>query len=207
MQWQDHRTLAEGLRDQGLVDCLVAWNCLKNNDEFVLFDRRMNLAHVVAAKAQQAIEKVTKGWLLWLSSSFDPTKGHTPFTRELESQVERREFKRLLFSLNRLNRKVISDIKWLEGLAPHTPFVPADQAGAAQPLTIIAENTEYPFWLPARDQLVASAEGLFMRVHGSRAIKAARTFLEAMAQSDPPTFTKPIRQFLEEHRISTEFRS
>jgi len=28
-----------------------------------------------------------------------------------------------------------------------------------------------------------------------------------MAQSDPPTFTKPIRQFLEEHRISTEFRS
>ena len=207
MQWQDHRTLAEGLRDQGLVDCLVAWNCLKNNDEFVLFDRRMNLAHVVAAKAQQAIEKVTKGWLLWLSSSFDPTKGHTPFTRELESQVERREFKRLLFSLNRLNRKVISDIKWLEGLAPRPPFVPADQAGAAQPLTLIAENTEYPFWLPARDQLVASAEGLFMRVHGSRAIKAARTFLEAMAQSDPPTFTKPIRQFLEEHRISTEFRS
>jgi hypothetical protein len=102
VQWQDHRTLAEGLRDQGLVDCLVAWNCLKNNDEFVLFDRRMNLAHVVAAKAQQAIEKVTKGWLLWLSSSFDPTKGHTPFTRELESQVERREFKRLLFSLTGL---------------------------------------------------------------------------------------------------------
>jgi hypothetical protein len=163
----------------------------------------MNLAHLVAAKAQQSVEKLTKGWLLWLSSSFDPTKGHTPFTRKLEAQIEQKDFARLLTSLNRLNPRVVNDIKWLENLAPHPPEIPPAEAGFAQPLTIISENTEYPFWLPARNQLVASSEGLFMRIHGTRAIKAARTFLEAMAKSDPPDFTGPIRQFLDEHRIST----
>ena len=206
MQWQDHRTLAEALRDQGLIDCLVAWNCLRNNEEFLIFDRTVNQAHVVAAKSQQAVEKVTKGWLLWLSASFDPTKGHTPFTHELESLRERKELKRLLTSLNRLNPRVVKDIKWLESLAPHPPKVPADQHGYLQPLTIIGENTEYPFWSPAGNRLVASGEGLSMRVHGSRAIKAVRTFLEAMARSDPSEFTAPIRQFIDQNRISTETR-
>jgi hypothetical protein len=201
--WQNHKTLAAGLRDQGLIDCLVARYCLDHDGDFSTLDPPANLAHVVVAKAQQSVEKVTKGWLLWLSASFDPTKGHTPFTRQLESQLERKELQRLLRDLDRLNRRAVKEVKWLEGLAPHAPTVPAGQGGAPQPLTIIAQNTEYPFWSPASNRLVSSAEGFSPRVHGSRAIKAVRTFLEAMAQPDPPEYTEPIRQFLDRHRIST----
>jgi hypothetical protein len=201
--WKDHRTLAAVLRDQGLVDCLVARYCMNKDDEFTEFHAGANLAHLVVAKAQQSVEKVTKGWLLWQSSSFDPTKGHAPFTHELESQAESKERQRLLIALNRLNARLVKDLKWLESLAPRPPIVSVGHGRLPQPLTIIAENTEYPFWSPTAKRLVTCAEGLSMREHGSRAIKAVRVFLEAMTHSDPREFTEAIRLFLERYRIST----
>jgi hypothetical protein len=201
--WKDHRTLAAVLRDQGLVDCLVARYCMNKDEEFTELHVGVNLSHLVVAKAQQSVEKVTKGWLLWRSSSFDPTKGHAPFTRELESQAECKELQRLLAALNRLNPRLVKDLKWLESLAPRPPVVSMGQSGLPQSLTIITENTEYPFWSPKAKRLVTSAEGLSMREHGSRAIKTVRVFLEAMTHSDPREFTRAIRQFLERYRIST----
>ena len=205
MLWQDHQTLAAGLRDQGLADCLVAHFCLRD-DDLSFPGRRMTLAHVVVAKSQQSIEKVVKGWLLWQSASFDPTKGHTPFTRELEQPELRPPLKRLLLVLGRLNPQLVRQIKWLEGLAPHPPGVPEGQRGFPQPLTIIPENTEYPFWSVANNRLLTSAEGIPLRPHGVDAFKAARTFLKAMAASDPKGFTEPIAAFLERYHMSTDIR-
>ncbi|HVA47509.1 MAG TPA: hypothetical protein VNH11_14155 [Pirellulales bacterium] len=84
---------------------------------------------------------------------------------------------------------------------------PDHERGNLQPLTVLAENTEYPFWSAASEQLVTAACGLTMENHGVRAIKALRTLLDAMSRSDPPQFTKPIRQFLEDLPFSTAISS
>ena len=43
MLWQEPKTLAARLRDQGLVDCLVARYCLAKDGEFSELDPRVNL--------------------------------------------------------------------------------------------------------------------------------------------------------------------
>ncbi|HJT32839.1 MAG TPA: hypothetical protein VJ783_12435 [Pirellulales bacterium] len=203
MNWLDHKTLAIGLRDQGLADCVAARFALRPGLIEIL-GSKTTLAHLVVAKSQQTVEKLTKAYLLWHSRSFDPTKGHTPFTRALElPENQRLVFDAMCIKLNRLNRNVVAELKWLESLAPHAPEVPVQERGNLQPLTILAENTEYPFWSVGSGRLVTTANGLSMENHGVRAIKAVRTFLGAMSSSDPPQFTKALRQFLEDLPFST----
>jgi hypothetical protein len=79
--------LAVALRDQGLADYLAARFALRPTN-LKLFGRPITFAHLVVAKSQQAVEKLTKGYLLWHSKSFDPTKGHAPFTHLLKDQPQ-----------------------------------------------------------------------------------------------------------------------
>jgi hypothetical protein len=203
--WQQHRDLAVALRDQGLADYLAARFALRPT-ELKLFDRSITFAHLVVAKSQQAVEKLTKGYLLWHSQSFDPTKGHAPFTYLLEDQPQdqRRALERLIQALNHVNKKIVRQIKWLESLAPKPPDVPETERGNLQPLTIIPETTEYPFWSQGKNRLVSPAEGITLLGHGVPAFKAARTYLAALAHSDPREYCHPIREFVDQFRLSTE---
>jgi hypothetical protein len=203
--WQQHRDLAVALRDQGLADFLAARFALRPI-ELQLFARPITFAHLVVAKSQQAVEKVTKGYLLWHSQSFDPTKGHTPFTHLLEDQPQdqSRALARLSQALNYVNKKIVRQIKWLESLAPRAPDVPEAERGNLQPLNIISESTEYPFWSQGRNRLVSPAEGITLLGHGAPAFKAARTYLVALGQSDPQDYCLPIRGFLNQFSLSTE---
>jgi len=202
VNWQQHKTLATALRDQGLADCLAARANLRADGAVLqVCGRRITQAHVVVAKCQQSIEKIVKGYLLWHSGAFDPTKGHTPFTRALGNE-KHPEIERLCYSLNRINARVVNDIKWLEDLAPRRPTLADDEKGSPVPLNRLSENSEYAFWSPATGVVIA-AEGLTMRYHAIRAVKALRAFLTAMARSTPEAFTKDIGFFLEEHPFST----
>ncbi len=165
----------------------------------------MTFAHMVVSKSQQTVEKLTKGYLLWHSQSFDPTKGHDPFTNLLEeqSQYQRRALERLIQALNLVNKSIVRELKWLESLAPRQPVVPEAERGNPQPLHIIQENTEYPFWSQAKQMLVTPAQGMTLLGHGVRAFKAARNYLTALSRSDPPDFSVPLRDFLVTFPMST----
>jgi hypothetical protein len=202
--WQQNRDLALSLRDQGLADCLAARFALRLVD-LRLFGQPVTFAHLTVSKSQQAVEKLTKGYLLWHSQSFDPTKGHAPFTNLLEDQPQqqRRALERLIQALNLVNKSIVRELKWLESLAPRPPTVPEAERGNLQPLHIIQENTEYPFWSHAKQSLVTPAQGITLRGHGVRAFKAARSYLTAFSQSDPPEYCLPIREFLQSFQMST----
>jgi hypothetical protein len=105
--------------------------------------------------------------------------------------------------MNRINSRVVADLKWLESLAPRPPEVPDAYLGKRIPLHMIQENTEYPYWSAASGSLVIAAQGLSMQGHAVRAITALRNFLRALALSDPAAFTSDIRDFLREHPFST----
>jgi hypothetical protein len=171
-----------------------------------LFDQPVTFAHLAVSKAQQSVEKLTKGYLLWHSQSFDPTKGHSPFTFLLEDQPEHqpKALERLLLALSRLNPTIVREIKWLESLAPKPPIVPEAERGNLQPLNIIPQNTEYPFWSQAKQRIVAPAEGITLLGHGVRSFKAARNYLAALGQSDPREYCAPIREFLGIFPMTTE---
>ena len=203
MNWRDPKVLAAALRDQALADCIAARFVLRPVT-FPLFGNPTTLAHVVIAKSQQSVEKLLKGYLLWHSGSFDPTKGHTPFTATLALPDKQREvIEALCIRLNKLNSRVVGQIKWLESLAPRPPDVPEAERGNLQPLSGIQENAEYPYWSAAHKRLVIAAEGLLLQNQGVQAIKAVRTLLTALADSDPRAFTKPIAEFLEAYPFST----
>ena len=167
---------------------------------------RLSLSPCVVAKSQQAIEKVTKGYLLWHSQSFDPTKGHAPFTYLLQDQPpnQRKPLKLLTEALNHVNKRIVKEILWLESLAPKPPAVPEAERGNLQPLNIILVNTEYPFWSSAKNRLLSPAEGITLRGDGIRAFKAARTYFVALAKSDPRDYSRPIQDFLDSYPLSTE---
>jgi hypothetical protein len=203
--WQQNRELAVSLRNQGLADCLAARLALRPA-ELNLFGQKVTFAHLSVSKSQQAVEKLTKGYLLWHSQSFDPTKGHSPFTSLLEDQPpdQRRALERLVQALNLVNKSIVREIKWLELLAPKPPVVPEADRGNLQPLHILQENTEYPFWSPAHHSLVTPANGITLLGHGVRAFKAARSYLTALGHSDPVDYCLPIREFLQTFSMSTE---
>jgi hypothetical protein len=203
MNWRDHKTLAVGLRDQALADCIAARFALRPAT-FSLHHSQTTLAHLVTAKCQQSVEKLTKGYLLWHSGSFDPTRGHTPFTRTLGlPEKQRAVIDKLCMQLNRLSRRAVAELKWLESLAPHSPEALEGEKGYLQPLEGIQENSEYPYWSTPHGRLVTAAEGLDLEKHGVRAIKAVRIFFEAMALSDPRVYTKAIEVFLVAYSFST----
>jgi hypothetical protein len=204
MLWQDNRVLALALRDQGLADCLASRFALRPVN-LKLFQRPVTFAHLTVSKSQQAVEKLTKGYLLWHSQSFDPTRGHSPFTNVLEDQplFQRRVLERLLQTLNLVNKSVVRELKWLESLAPKPPQVAESDRGNLQPLDILPENTEYPYWSDSRSSLITPAEGITLRDQGHRAFKAARSYLTALSQSDPPDYCLPIQQFLDSFPMST----
>ena len=79
-----------------------------------------------------------------------------------------------------------------------------DQRGNLQPLEIIQENTEYPFWSPGKESLVAPAQGITLLNQGVRAFKALRNYLTALSKSDPPDYCRQIGEFLDSHPMSTE---
>jgi hypothetical protein len=201
VNWEDHRLLALALRDQGLADCIAARRNLRF-DTIRILQRQTNLAHLVVAKRQQSLEKLTKGYLLWHSGSFDPTKGHTPFSEALGTNPE---VDNLCTALNRINPRAVRDLKWLETLAPRLPELPLEYQGRLVPLELIQENTEYPYW--SAGSLVIAAEGLTLQNQALRAITALRSFLRALSLSDPPAFTSEIRDFLQDHPFSTAIAS
>lgn len=202
MNWQQPKILALALRDQGLADCLAARLNLRT-ETWLVSERRINLAHVVVAKCQQAVEKLVKGYLLFHSGTFDPSEGHTPFTEALAASPKiRSEINDLCAALNRLDRRVVGELKWLEGLAPHPPEVASEERGKLIALQKIVENTEYAYWSTTANGLVIAAQGLLMNNQGVRAIKAVRTFLQALARSGPEAFTKDIGRFLDDHPFS-----
>lgn len=205
MLWQQNQDLALFLRDQGLADCLAARFALRPVG-LTVFGQPVTFAHLVVSKSHQAVEKLTKGYLLWHSQSFDPTKGHAPFTNLIEDQPQhqRRALERLIQALNLVNKSIVRELKWLESLAPRSPTVPEAERGKLQPLHIIQENTEYPFWSQAKRSLVTPAQGITLRNHGVRAFKAARNYLTALSQSDPADYCMPIREFLETFPMSTD---
>ncbi|MGA2619794.1 MAG: hypothetical protein ABSF26_19450 [Thermoguttaceae bacterium] len=199
MNWQNHRVLAIALRDQGLADCIAARRNL-SFDTVRILQRQTNLAHLVVAKCQQALEKLTKGYLLWHAGSFDPTKGHCPFSEALGANPE---VDKLCAALNKINPGVVRDLKWLETLAPQLPDVPPGYRGRLVPLEFIRENSEYPYWSNATGTLVIATQGLTIQNQARRAITAVRSFLRALALSDPAAFTSEIRDFLREFPFST----
>ena len=143
MNWQEPKRLALALRDQGLCDCIAARANLRA-DSFQVLGRATNLAHLVVAKCQQSVEKIMKGYLLWHSGSFDPTKGHAPFTNALIVEpAPAREITALCTSLNRLNRQIVAELKWLESMAPHPPSLTDEEKGKPVPLHKIKANSEY----------------------------------------------------------------
>jgi len=203
--WEKNRELAIALRNQGLADCLAARFALRPVD-LKLFGQPVTFAHMVVSKSQQSVEKLTKGYLLWHSQSFDPTKGHTPFTELIGDQPEHNEraLKRLMQALTLVSKSTVGELKWLESLAPKPPTVAEDLRGNLQPLEILQENTEYPFWSTGQGALVAPAQGITLLNQGVRAFKALRTYLTALSKSDPPDYCRPIGEFLETHPMSTE---
>lgn len=205
MLWEKNKELAIALRNQGLADCLTARFALRPV-ELNLSGQQVTFAHLVVSKSQQSVEKLTKGYLLWHSQSFDPTKGHAPFTELIEDQPlnHQRALDRLKQALNLVSKSIVREIKWLESLAPKPPPVAAEQRGNLQPLEILQENTEYPFWLLAKKALVAPANGITLLGHGVRAFKALRTYLTALSKSDPPEYCRQIGNFLDDHPMSTE---
>ncbi len=205
MLWERNKELAIALRNQGLADCLTARFALRHVD-MNLFGQPVTFAHLVVSKSQQSVEKLTKGYLLWHSQSFDPTKGHAPFTELIKDQPhnQTQTLKRLIQTLNIANYTIVRDLKWLEALAPKPPLVAPDQRGNLQPLEIIQENTEYPFWSVSQGSLVTPAHGITLLGHGARAFKTLRTYLTALSESDPPDYCKQIGDFLRDHPMSTE---
>lgn len=205
MLWEDHKALAIALRDQGLADGLAARFALRPLD-LNLLGQPVTFAHLVVSKSQQAVEKLTKGYLLWQSPSFDPTKGHAPFTELIEDPSNRnlRGLKRLVQALNYKNRSLIKQLKWLEDLAPRPPTVAEDRRGHLQALEILRENTEYPFWSASAGALVTPARGISLSNHAVPAFKALRSYLTVLAESDPPEYREGIGQFLEDHPMNTE---
>jgi len=203
--WEKNKDLALALRNQGLADCLAARFALRPMD-LKLFGQPVTFAHLVVSKSQQSVEKLTKGYLLWHSQSFDPTKGHAPFTELIEDlpQKHQRALTRLIQVLNLVNKSIIRELKWLESLAPKPPTVAEDQRGNLQSLEIIQENTEYPFWSPGRKSLVAPAQGITLLNQGVRAFKALRNYLTALSKSDPLEYCRQIGEFLGSHPMSTE---
>ena len=205
MLWEKHKELAIALRNQGLADCLAARFSLRTID-LKLFGEPVTFAHIVVSKSQQSVEKLTKGYLLWQSPSFDPPKGHAPFTQLIDDQLPNHQpaLSRLIQSLNLVNKSMVRELKWLESLAPKPPMVAEDKRGNLQPLEIIQENTEYPYWSVAQKSLVAPAQGIKLLNHGVRAFKALRNYLTVLGESDPPEYGNQISDFLKHHAMSTE---
>jgi len=203
VNWKQNKDLAIALRNQAFADCFAARFALRPGSHAIL-GVKCSFAHLVVAKSQQCVEKITKGFLLWHSKSFDPTKGHTPLANDSSLTKNQQERLDLLFiRLNRINSRVVSELKWLESLAPRPPQVPNELRGKMLDLSIIEENTEYPFWSEAKSRLATPAEGISMTLHGVRAIKCLRTYLTALSQSDPVAFTGDIHKFLESSPFST----
>jgi hypothetical protein len=203
--WHQYRDLALALRDQGLADCFAARFALRNV-ELNVFDRRVTFAHLVVAQSQQSVEKVTKGFLLWHSKSFDPTKGHAPFSSLLKDQPsnQRKAMERLTLALGHVNEKIVRQVKWLESLAAQRPNVSKAERGEPLALNTIPENCEYPFWSSAQGRLVIPAEGMDLRIHAAVAFKAAKTYLTAIGHSEARDYCEPIRIFLQSYRLDTQ---
>jgi hypothetical protein len=206
LNWHDHRILASSLRDQGLADLVTAKVCLNASDYFA-FGRQFSHSHVVVSMGQQSIEKVTKGYLLWHTRSFDPTKGHRPFTLSL-GRVLPTEIQSLLQRLNRQSRSLVNRLRQLEAMSPQLPMVADEHRGQLQPLNILERNSEYPFWQGPADsgRLVTPAEGM-SRSDAVEAIRTCKRYLDVLAQSDPRQFTNPIQEFLNENPIATSGES
>lgn len=73
-------------------------------------------------------------------------------------------------------------------------------------LHIITINSEYPFWFegPADGHLSYPAAVFIPRSLPVCAFKAARTYINAIAESEPEDFCLPLRNFLNNYPFSTK---
>lgn len=142
MIWDDHRTIAGGLRDQACADLLAAQFLLRSR-VFTINGRETNFAHVVLAKSQQACEKLLKGYFLFNDRGFDPTAGHRPMTDTTElSDYQRQRWRDFFTLINRGNNQTVAELKWIESLAPHRPQ-PVIRDNPA-PLAALPADVEIP---------------------------------------------------------------
>lgn len=142
MIWQDHRLIADGLRDQACADLLAARFLLLSRT-FTINGRPTTFAHVVMAKCQQACEKLLKGYFLFNDRTFDPTAGHRPMTETTELtefQLRRRES--FFIAVNRGNRRIVAELLWIESHAPHRPRPLYGDNPA--PLAVFPPNLQFP---------------------------------------------------------------
>lgn len=201
MNWREHQPLAYSLRDQALAD-LIAARVVLRPLPFVINGQRTLLAHAAVSKSQQASEKLLKGWLLWHSRSFDPTKAHAPLSLALAGKgAAFHRMQGLCQRLNLFDRKLVNEIKWLEGLAPGRPRSNATSSGGLQPLNILTRNTEYPYWHALLPGLVTPGAGLSLD-DALRALRAVKRLCESLSGADPRPYGEPIREFLEAHPLT-----
>ena len=188
--------VAGKLRDQALADVLVAQRFL-SEDSYMIGHDRITHAHASVAKCQQCCEKLLKGYYLWHNHGFDPTKGHKPLSDSLDGGLIEAYVNDLLIRLNRVNRLLVDDIKWLESLAPGVTIPAGEDLGKPLSLRLIPINTEYPFW--HQECLATPATVFTVREHGTRAMKIAINLCRALGDSEPYEYTKPIQQFREQN--------
>jgi hypothetical protein len=203
MNWKNPKLVAGKLRDQALADILVAQRFLSVSEEFYkIGPDRIIHTHASVAKYQQCCEKLLKGYYLWHNHGFDPTKGHKPLSNSLAGGPIESYVHDLLIRLNRVNRLLVDEIRWLESLAPGINIPIGEDLSKPLSLSLIPVNTEYPFWSNVTESLVIPAAILTFREHGNRAMKVAINLCRALDNSEPSEYTKPIQQFREQHRLT-----
>ncbi len=120
MIWQDRKLLAAALRDQACADLLVA-RYLLVSAKCIVNGRTTTFGHAVVAKCQQAVEKLTKGLILFHDGTFDPAGSHTPLTDLLSSgRALLGKMQKFVLVLDR-NNGLVRNLRWLEAFAPQRP--------------------------------------------------------------------------------------
>ncbi len=201
MDAQDRLSFACKLRDQGLVDLLIAQEVLLIKKVFKLPGAQylppINRYHLTIAKSQQSLEKVVKGYLLWHRESVSPFGGHAVITGIFDKQIggNTSRLKKLRETLRRT--KIHGDIRWLESMAPKAPS--GQRGGADLNAADLVENAEYPFSHPSAG-IVCPAEHFTDR-DALRAILTARQTLQIVASLSPnvaarETFEGAMQDFL-----------
>jgi HEPN domain-containing protein len=179
---QDRLSFARKLRDQGLVDLLIAQEIFLVTEVLKLpvaqNQPQINRYHLTIAKSQQSLEKVVKGYLLWHQESVSPFGGHAVITGIFDKQIggNTSRLEKLRRAL-RTAKKIHGDIRWLESAAPRAPS--GRRGWADLNAADLVENAEYPFSHPSAG-IVCPAEHFTYR-DARRAIQTARQTLQIIA--------------------------
>jgi hypothetical protein len=197
MNVDEQKLLAEKMRDQSLVDLLIA-QVNRGQKGFRLGAVQANRNHLVISKCQQSAEKLLKAYFVWHGDSLNPFRGHTPMQDVLGGKggltPRLQKFRR---TVRQSPHGLLTQITWLENLAPSG--APNGVASlAALNATDLTENTEYPFYSKNRAQIVSPAEH-FGDQQGIGAMRAAYFLCDFIAESDETAFGVAVEQFVRDH--------